>query len=431
MRIPFTDREIKLIKHGKREHVNERGGKSKIRIRTNPRKGVFGGRGFGSGARNNARLQQYYNYFSTRETIHKPFEINADNICMNGFRLVSDDENALAKVREFFDNVPVDLYVREAYINACLYGDSVIEIIYGKGKQPINLHSLPDPTKLEMEWSDSTSLSEEVKYSYAISRTEKIELPPENVIHIYTTHRIPGSPYHLSILEPLMDTIKQTIEAEANLSIALERYSVPVRWIEMITTGELGYIGEIEVTDTDMETTRKEFEDLARKNEIITTDGTKIHTLDAGGTENIKPLFDYFLAKHVIGLMVPQEIMGLESSSTNAVSETREKVYQKYIRTRQRILENQINTQLIDRITNQPGLVKIKFNESLDAEAALRAQWTQRVISATSALQRIYIQAGIDPPLEVEEVRKIIKSLVESMIDDTLEVKDAKKKTPN
>ena len=171
-----------------------------------------------------------------------------------------------------------------------------------------------------------------------------------------------------------------------------------------------------------MDAVRTEFENLDKKNEIITTDATQIHTLDTGGTESIKPLFDYFISKLVIGLMIPQEMMGLDTGSSEASSRTRERIYQKLIRTKQRMIESQLNTQLIDRIVGKPGVVRIKFNESVDAENALRAQWTQRVISALSSLQRIYLQAGVEPPLEREEVRKILSLLIETLINENVEV---------
>ena len=82
-------------------------------------------------------------------------------------------------------------------------------------------------------------------------------------------------------------------------------------------------------------------------------------------------------------LGVPEEILGLRRGSTDATATKRIETYYKKIAAMQRHIARCYNVNIVDKLTAQPGSVKIVFNDVDPKEEIDKARWIAMIMKAS------------------------------------------------
>jgi len=363
--------------------------------------------------RNEARLKLYYDLHSGENTVSAAIYTIAFNTCMTGYTL-HGDKKYVERVRDFLRRVDLEGVLLDNTIFALVFGDAFIEIIYDK-KVPWDLKTL-DPRYINIEWDPKGVIE---KFQQKMGGKVLAELDEDEIIQI-GFFPIPGSPYHMSLIEPSIEIVKRKLRADEAISSAIDRHGV-IKWHVIVNSkGELGYVGEDLPTKEVLEEIGKKFEDLKHHNEIVTADIIEIKPLDAKGVENVEEYYNYFQSSLVTGLMCPQEVLGIGSQSTEATASVRQIFFERMIRTFQHRLAKIIEKKLFDRITGVPGAVKIKFRGTTEIDEAKKSEWISRIMNGLADITKAYSgkEGGGEKPYTAKEMRKIIDSLLSLLLSD-------------
>jgi hypothetical protein len=104
----------------------------------------------------------------------------------------------------------------------------------------------------------------------------------------------------------------------------------------------------------------------------------------------------------IIGLLCPEEALGLGRGSTEATSKVKEIMYERMIKAIQHKLSEQIRRELINPFLQErgfePNSVRIRFNSVTDADEAIKAKWLGNLLRGYPEGQK---------PFTVNEIRAI------------------------
>jgi hypothetical protein len=81
-------------------------------------------------------------------------------------------------------------------------------------------------------------------------------------------------------------------------------------------------------------------------------------------------------------LGVPLDVLGVTEGSNRSTATVRQKVFETKISTIQRRIENIYNSNIIDRLTGQPGSVRFKFNDISPEDELREVEYVAKVLAA-------------------------------------------------
>ena len=281
---------------------------------------------FSSKPRDVAGLTKNWDIYSQSEVPFAAITSLSFNIAAE-WKIRCEDLALKEKIEEFcygtdFNSVLV-LIARDCLI----FGDSYIEKVWNKGGELVELR-VRDPrtfqekvdVKGDTEWYLQTIKTE--------NGVEEVELKPNEVSHHQLFPR-PDSPYGLGLIDPSKDTILRKTLADEGISAAIDRHGYPKFHIILKTPP--GFETELP-TSSEIDSISADFRNINSKNEIVTTELIDIKALDAKGVENVEEYFNYFQSSLTCGMLVPQEVLGLGSGSTEATARVRRIMFEKIVR---------------------------------------------------------------------------------------------------
>jgi hypothetical protein len=199
-----------------------------------------------------------------------------------------------------------------------------------------------------------------------------------------------------------MDDIVRDTEIVDATAMSIKRHGFPRYHITVGQPGET-------MPDTVISTIGSEFESLKPDHEWVTQSGVVISNIDSSGVVNTKLYGDWAIQRLCAAMGTPEEMLGLGRGSTEATANVRLQAWYDRIATLQRRFASQWNSQIIDRMTGQPGLVKLVFGDPSPADDLARAQVVSTLLQA-SPLQPIITpneargMLGLKPLPELEDV---------------------------
>lgn len=327
---------------------------------------------FSAKERTEQNLKKYWDIYRSEITVFASINITAWNTCMSGWSLVGQDKELIKKVRDFCDKVDLDSILLESTINALVFGDAFVEIIYNKKGEITNLKSI-DPKTM---WIETDKYGRVKHYYQKISGKRLPNIDPKYIMHIRFFPQ-PDSPYGISLIEPSYDTIKRKMTTDAAIANAIKRHGFR-KWKIIIDTKDGKEIPSEDVLND----LKSEFTDIDEKTEFILPDIIDIEPIDESGVQRIEEYYSYFQAMLVVGLLCPQEVLGLGSNSTEATARVRQILYERMVKSFQNKLARAVELNIFDRITGIPGSVKMRFKGTTEVDEARRAQWIAKILQA-------------------------------------------------
>ena len=322
--------------------------------------------------RNTSILRKYWDIYQSDLTVFSSINYTSWNTCMSGWSLISDNKDMLKKVQSFVDKVDLNSILLESAQHALIFGDAFVEIIYNKGGEITGL-KVVDPKTMFIDYDKYGR----VRFYYQEIEGEKgPNIDPKYIMHI-RFFPIPGEPYGLSLIAPSYSTIKKKAETEEAIANSIIRHGFP-KWKVVIDTKD----GKEIPPDTVLDSLKDDFTNINEKTEFILPDIIDIVPLDSKGVEKVEEYYNYFQELLVVGMMCPQEVLGLGSNSTEATSRVRAIMYERMIKSFQNYMARAVEINIFDRITGIPGEVRMRFKGTTEVDEARRAEWIARLMGA-------------------------------------------------
>jgi hypothetical protein len=248
-----------------------------------------------------SQLRTYWDYYAGEGTIFASINSMALNTVMVGFILKSENPKAQEMIDALCKKVKILNVAEEMVKNSLIFGDSFTERVFNGKKEIARLKTI-DPRTMIV---NSDEYGDIVDYQqYIGGRLIEPPLKPENILHL-KVFPIPGSPYGLSLLAPSMDTIDRKIATDESLFNAIQRHTA--KYVISVGSEKDGQVPPSAIMDD----IKEEFEDITSKNEFIVPWFIKIDTIDEKGIQGVREYFDLFQTQMIVGLMCPEEALGM------------------------------------------------------------------------------------------------------------------------
>jgi len=331
-------------------------------------KGVEKGKVSAVSERSESSLKKYREYYEGENTVFAAINTTSWNAVMVGYNLISESVEAKVLIKRYLDALNFDEILLDNVAYTLIYGDSFIEIVRNAGGEITNLKTV-DPITMNINYDKFGNIT---GYQQKIGgKLQDTVLKPEDIIHL-RFFSIPSNPYGLSIIEPSKETIDRKISTDEALANAIIRHGTPKYKVKVGTENEIPPTAVF----TDIQA---ELEDITEMNEIIMPSLVDITVLDEKGVPGIEEYSNMFQTQLVIGLMCPEEALGLGKGSTEATAKIKEIMYGRFIRSIQTKLASQMRRELINPILEKYGfernMVTIKFNSVTDSDEAVKSKW--------------------------------------------------------
>ena len=293
-----------------------------------------------------------------------------------GWTFQGENPRQVDEVQQFYESFDAHTAFMAAIVDADVYGDAFQEIVHTKGG---DLHSIvPRPSYTFKVIQGNTDLSptgyrQTIPAAMGKENSETFE--PDKILQ-FTARQITGYPYGQSLIQRALDDIIRDTKTAESTAAAIERHGFPKYHVRVGREGET-------VQEEDMAAVSKTFKDINAKNEFITPYDVLMKNIDEGGLPNVSQYNDITLTRMCAALGVPEELLGLRRGTTDATAVSRIQVFYKKVENRQKQLSRAHNLQVIDKITQEPGAVKLVFNDVSPQDEAAKAEWIVKMMEAT------------------------------------------------
>jgi len=255
-----------------------------------------------AGERTLSELKNYWMYYSKEGTVFAALNSTAFNTILVGSSIQSVDEDAKQLIEDICFNVDLEGALLEATLHSLVFGDAYIEKRRVGGGDIVKLHPVDPQTMIinYNEFGDVESYQQEIG-----GRLIEPVIKPEDIIHIRFLP-IPGSPYGVSMIEPNVDIINRKLSIEEAIYNAMIRHGTG-KWVIYVGNEKDGQTPPDDVMDKIAE----KFENINEINEVVLPWFIKLEAVDEKGIEGVDTYYDYFQTQLVVGLMCPEEALGL------------------------------------------------------------------------------------------------------------------------
>jgi len=363
--------------------------------------------------RTEQNLKTYWNYYNNEGTVFASINITAWNAVMVGYNLISDNPKAKELIQKKFDEMDINGTLLDNVVYTLVFGDAFIEKVKTKKKPKeaskkhqdkkkptgyITRLKTVNPITMNI---NADNLGTITGYQQTIEgRKLDTILKPEEIVHFRFFPK-PDTPYGISIIEPSRTTIDRKMDTDETIYQAIKRHTAKY----VVTLGDKDLIPPKEVFDK----IKADLEDISSKNEFIVPGTVTMETIDEKGIEGVEEYFNTFQTQMIIGLLCPEEALGLGRGSTEATSKVKEIMYERFIKSIQHKLATQVRMEVINPILMENGMeentVFMRFNSVTDADEAVKAKWMGNLLRGFPEGQKPFtineIRAVFDyPPIE-------------------------------
>lgn len=320
--------------------------------------------------RNRTTLDKFWTYYNKEGTVWAAINSIAFNTVMVGYTIQSNNPEAKKLIHDFTKRVDLETHLLNNVIYALVLGDAFLEIIYKKNSKDISRLKDIDPRTMTINYN---KYGEVQNYQQVINGQKLPPIEKDYICHIKLFSRA-DSPYGISMIEPSKDTIDRKVRTDEALSNAIIRHGT-AKYVATIGTPEERQIPPKEV----LEDIQSKLQYINEKNEFIVPWNVKIDTIDEKGIQGVEEYFNYFQSQVVLGLLCPEEALGLGRGSTEATSRVKAILFERMIRAFQikiaRIVEHDIFNKVLVANGFPENSVELVFNSVTEEDEALKAKW--------------------------------------------------------
>jgi len=346
-------------------YYDEKTGKPKTTVKTGDSKG-FGG--MSKAERTKEQLQTYWDYYTGEGTLWAAINSVAYSTVMVGYDIVSNDDEAKKIVERWCRKVDLQQHLLDNVTYSLVFGDGFMEIIGNKKGEPSSLKPV-DPKTMEIEF-DKFGIVQNYRQSLGLREKDKVpKLDRERICHIKLFSQ-PDKPYGISLLKANMDAINDKVRVDQALTAAILRHGTS-KLVFSVGSEKDGQIPDSNV----LAAIEKEVEDIDEKNELIVPWNVNVYPIDEKGIQGVEDYYGFNRSQVIVGMLCPEEVLGLGATATNATSKTKAILFERMIRSFQNRISRTVEEQLFKKVLQANGYnmedeenelyVHIKFKELL------------------------------------------------------------------
>ena len=293
----------------------------------------------------------------------------------NGWYLDGKDEALVKDTEEQLAILDIESSIWQGIIDSLVFGDAFQEIVTGRGQYSDTVLALqPRPAKMFDIDADEYGVVTGYKQYLDPEGRRYIQLDLDQILHISLFH-IGGSVYGTSLVNSAKDDIDRDVQMIESLVSAIERHGHPRYHAKVGKEGE-------DVGQPVLDSVADQLHDLKSNTELATCHDVEIVSLDTAGVGNTQAYSDLTLGRMACALGVPLDVLGVTEGSNRSTATVRQKVFETKISTIQRRIENIYNSNIIDRLTGQPGSVRFKFNDISPEDELREVEYVAKVLAA-------------------------------------------------
>ncbi|HOO03770.1 MAG TPA: phage portal protein [Methanomassiliicoccales archaeon] len=293
----------------------------------------------------------------------------------NGWYLDGKDEMLVKDTEAQLAALDIESSIWQGIIDSLVFGDAFQEIVTGRGQYSDTVLALqPRPAKMFDIDADEYGVKTGYRQYLDQEGRKYIPLALDQILHISLFH-IGGSVYGTSLVNSAKDDIDRDVQMIESLVSAIERHGHPRYHAKVGKEGE-------DVGQPVLDSVADQLHDLKSNTELATCHDVEIVSLDTAGVGNTQAYSDLTLGRMACALGVPLDVLGVTEGSNRSTATVRQKVFETKISTIQRRIENIYNSNIIDRLTGQPGSVRFKFNDISPEDELREVEYVAKVLAA-------------------------------------------------
>jgi len=317
-----------------------------------------------------AKAEDYETIYKVVPLVQAAINYTADLAVGTGYKLISEDKEQLKLVDEFLQDQNITLIAHQICRHMLTYGNAFTEIV-GIGKNLTELRVL-HPKAMDVSVDNSGN---PVGYIQDLGYGKQISFDLEEMAH-FKWNVIGDNVMGSSTIEAIRGVLNIKLKMEQTLNLITRRYAAPQI---------LYQFGNDNVSPTDDQITQFK-NDLDKHHPEMDfvvpwwIDAKAINPIQnrIGVEEFLKHIENQVIA----GLQVPEVALGRGQNSTEATAKVQQAIFDRRVKALQRVLISQFERLVIDRITNEPGVVKIEFGEFIPEDEDLKVNRLLRLKSA-------------------------------------------------
>lgn len=299
-------------------------------------------------------------------------------VLSSGWQLVCNegDEALKDRVQEWLDQPHMDLdgVMWQGVLDAVLCGTAFQEIVPTRSGDIWGLVPRDSASfRIKYDAYGRTTGYEQITFENGATR-KTIPIEKDRILTL-TLFPVPGEMYGVSLVGRAYDDIMRDCDMIESITKAVHRHGTPKYHISVGQPGD-------NITENTLKDIRKEFEEIAAKNDFVTGPDFSILNID-GTLSNLQEYSNLTLQRLATALGVPEEMLGLGRGSTEATANVRIKAFYDKITTIQTVVARTYSRGIIDRITGIPGSVWIEFNDPNAVDEGTKATWMAAIMTAS------------------------------------------------
>ena len=363
-------------------------------------------------------LRNLWKYYTQENTIFAAINYTAWNTVMSGFEVYGISPEAHQAIEEFRRRTDLDSKLLDATIYCLVFGDAFLERIYNKSETKLLNIKVVNPITMTIEYDEYGRIQ---GYRQIINGQPSELIDPKYIAH-FRFFPQPDSPYGVSLIQPNIDTLKRKVRTDKAIANAIIRHGTP-KYI--VSVGSEGVTENI--PDSVFEEIKRELRNISEKNEIIVPWLIKIDTIDEKGIKGVEDYFNYFQSQLVVGLLCPEEALGLGRGSTEATARVKALMYERMIKSFQlklsRFLEREIFKPFLVGEGFENEEPRVIFRSVTDEDEAMKAKWLGSLLRAYRGevkpftINEVRRMFGF-PPLSEEEIAEAEAKLKSVKVDE-------------
>lgn len=307
--------------------------------------------------------------FKRYPVVPRGIEIRANEFIARGYNLKVETEMIEKALKKFLKENRFDLLVRQAHINADLYGNGYIEIMYNVGRTDIKKLKLLHPKYIDVQRNPQTGavlfdhLGNLKGYVQKIGQLE-IKLRPDQIIH-FVYRRLGDEVLGYSIIEPALKTIERAMNVEEGVAQGMYRHGFPQLDIEVGDENN-------PPTKSMIDDIAAKVEDLNSKNEFVHSNYIKAKIMESSTTKGSVVYPQIFIRQVVACLGVPEPlILGTGENTNKAVADVQLKDFRAQMGAEQKMSSVEIEDKLFRKLAEMrhwEGDIELEWNEIMPEE---------------------------------------------------------------
>ena len=366
--------------------------------------------------RSEQTLRNLWSYYTGESTIFASINYTAFNTVMSGYDILTSNEDMRLLLEQFRLDVDLDTKLLDAVIYCLVFGDAFIERIFNKKEDKLLDVKVVNPITMKIEYDKYGRVT---GYRQVINGQEGDLIDTKYIAH-FRFFPDPTSPYGISIITPSIDTLKRKVRTDKAIVNAIIRHGTP-KYVVSIGSDKIAE----PIPESVFEQIKQELRNITEKNEIIIPWTVNVETIDERGIPGVEEYFNYFQTQLIVGLLCPEEALGLGRGSTEATAYIKAVMYERMIKSFQLKLASFLVREIFKPFLQGYGYkeedmrdLRVVFRSVTDEDEAMKAKWLGNLLRGYKdepkpfTINEIRSMFGF-PPFTEEQMKKLKKEYKE------------------